>query len=735
MQMMNEQISQKISRRNFLVGVGASGVGLSLGFSITPAHATSTWTQRSEMPEVNAWVVIEPDESVHIRVVKSEMGQGTLTGLAQLLVEELECDWDNVTTEYPTPRESIERNEVWGSFLTAASFGIRKSQKLMREGGAAARIMLIEAAAERWGVSPKECSVAKGVITHSASGRTLTYGAIANDAGKRTPPTDIPLRDPKDWRIAGKPLKRIDTKDKLDGSQVYGVDIKLDGMLNASIKACPVWGGKLVSFDATKAEAMPGVIKVLAIDGNAVAVVADTWWRANKALEAVEIKWDLGENAATSSSDIDAMLNEGLDATETFVGNSVGDADAAIAGAAKTVTATYDYPYQAHATMEPMNATAVWSPDSCTVWAPTQNGQSAHGAAVAASGLEPKQVDIIKVHLGGGFGRRQSNDWLRQSVLIAKEIPGTPVKLIYTREEDLTQALYHPVTKARLTAGLDENGDVTGLKIRISGQSISVYSLKFLIQEDGTDPLVFQSLHPEGDFQISYNFPAVHIDHAMRNPFLRPAVWRGVNINQNTIYMESFMDELAVAAGKDPLEFRRKLMADRPRHLAVLDAVAERGNWGNPSASGRYQGLAVSFAFGSAIAALAEVSVSNDGELKIHKITAATDPVWAVNPQQIEAQVEGSFVYGLSALLYQGITVEDGKVAQDNFNSYPSMTIADMPEVETIIIESGGDGEWGGIGEPTIAVAAPAVLNAIYAATGKRIRSFPLSKTSLSGGA
>lgn len=733
--MMNALETKDFSRRGFLIGTGAAGVGLSLGFNFSPAHAASDWTRKSTIPEVNAWVVIEPDDSVRIRVVKSEMGQGTLTGLAQLVVEELQCDWDKVTTEYPTPGESIARDEVWGSFLTAASFGIRRSQRMVREGGAAARIMLVEAAADRWGVSPSECSVEKGVITNNQTGDQLTYGSLASDAAQITPPTDIRLRDPSEWQVAGQPVKRLDTIDKLNGSQIYGIDIKLEGMLSASIKACPVWGGTLISFDATEAENMPGVQEVVAIDGNSVAVIADTWWRANNALQAVEIEWDLGENAATSSSDIDAMLNEGLEATESFVGNSVGDADAAIGGAAQTITSTYDYPYQAHATMEPMNATAVWTENNCHVWAPTQDAQGAHRAAVEASSLTPEQVDITKVHLGGGFGRRQTNEWLRQAILIAREVPGTPVKLIYTREEDMTQSVYHPVTKAKLTAGLDENGDVTGLKMRISGQSISVYQLPFLIQEDGSDPLVFQSVAPEGDFQISYAFPNLHIDHAMRNPFVRPAVWRGVNINQNTIYMESFMDELAEAAGKDPLEFRQNLMSDRPRHLAVLNAVAERGNWGTPSAQDRHQGLAVSFAFGSAIAALAEVSVDDDGQLTIHKITSATDPVRAVNPQQIEAQVEGSFVYGLSALLNQEITVADGQIEQENFDSYAPMTIADMPEVETIIIESGGDIEWGGVGEPTIAVAAPAVLNAIYSATGKRIRSFPLSKTSLSGGA
>jgi len=728
---MNIVDSKVLSRRGFLIGVGASGVGLALGFNISPAHAESDWTRKSSVPEVNAWIVIEPDDMVRIRVVKSEMGQGTLTGLAQLVVEELQCDWDNVTTEYPTPGESIARNEIWGSFLTAASFGIRRSQLMVRQGGAAARIMLIEAAAERWGVSPSECSVDKGVITHGQSGRQLTYGAVASEAGQRTPPAEIPLRDPSEWQVAGKPVKRIDTKDKLNGTQVYGVDITLDGMMSASIKACPVWGGTLKSFDATEAMKLRGVKKVVAIEGNAVAVIADTWFRANKALNAVQIEWDLGENARVSSSDIEKMLDEGLEATEAFNGNVVGDVDAAISRATKTISATYAYPYQEHAPMEPMNATALWTAESCNVWIPTQDGQGAHTAAVEASGLKPEQVDITKVHLGGGFGKRQSNYWLRQAVLIAKEMPGTPVKLLYTREECMTQSIYHPVTKARLEAGLDENGDITGLKMRISGQSISTFSLKFLIQEDGSDPLVFQALAPEGDFQISYGFPALRIDHAMRNPFVRPAVWRGVNSNQNTIYLESFMDELAAETGKDPLEFRRKLMKDRPRQLSVLNAVAERGNWGKPSAPNRFQGLAVSFAFGSAIAALAEVSVNN-GELKVHKITAATDPVHAVNPQQIEAQVQGSFVYGLSALLYQEITIADGRVEQDNFHTYPSMRIADMPEVETIIIESGGDGEWGGVGEPTIAVAAPAVLNAIYAATGKRIRSFPLSNTSLS---
>jgi isoquinoline 1-oxidoreductase beta subunit len=500
-------------------------------------------------------------------------------------------------------------------------------------------------------------------------------------------------------------------------------------MLNAAIRQCPVFGGKLASFDEAEIKSMPGVKKVVAVGDNAVAVVADRWWQAKTALDALTIKWDEGENAKVTSASIAEFVKEGLTATEAFVGNQYGDAEAAIEKSAKKIEAVYSYPFQNHATMEPMNASAKWTEDKCEVWCPTQNGEAALAAAAEAAGLPPQQCDVYKLHLGGGFGRRGAfHDYVRQAVLIAKEFPGTPVKLLWTREEDMTHGAYHPITQCKLTAGLDENGDVTGLRVRIAGQSILAQVMPQRLK-DGMDVVTFQTFLPSGDHSISYTFPNLLVDHAMRNPHVPPGFWRGVNANHNAIYTECFMDELALAAGKDPLEFRLKLMEKYPKNAAVLKAVAEKAGWGKPAPEGVYRGLAQCTAFSSHIAACAEVSVT-DGKLKIHRIVAATDSGHAVNPQQIAAQVEGSFVYGLSAMLYGECTVKDGRIEQQNFDTYPVMLMADMPEVEAIVMPSGGF--WGGVGEPTIAVAAPSVLNAIFAATGKRIRSLPLKHHDLS---
>jgi isoquinoline 1-oxidoreductase subunit beta len=653
------------------------------------------------------------------------MGQGTLTGLAQLVAEELECDWSKVTTEYPTPGQNLARNRVWGNFSTGGSRGVRESHDYVRKGGAAARIMLVQAAANAWGVPASECRAAKSVISHPSSGRSVTYGQVAAAAAKLPPPADVPLKDPKDWVIAGKPVKRLDTADKLNGKQIYGTDLTLPGMLNAAIKDCPVFGGKVKSFDAAAVTSRPGVKKVVQVGDSAVAVVADTWWRAKTALDALPIVWDEGENAKVSSETIAEVLKAGLDAPEAFVGNRVGDAKAAIAGAAKRVEAVYAYPFQNHATMEPMNATARWTPERCEVWTPTQNGEAALAAASEASGLPPRQCEVYKIHLGGGFGRRGAvHDWVRQAVAIAKELPGTPVKLIWSREEDMLHGRYHPVTQCKLVGGLDADGNLTGLHMRISGQSIVAGIFPQNLQ-NGRDPVVFQGLNPPGpEASIGYTVPNLLIDHAMRNPHVPPGFWRGVNLNQNAIYLECFIDELAHAAGQDPLAFRRKLMANHPKHLAVLNAVAERAGWDKPAPAGVHRGLCQTMGFGSYVAACAEVSVSDDGKLKIHRIVAATDPGHAVNPQQIEAQVEGSFVYGLTAALYGECTVKGGRIVEENFDTYPMLRIDEMPKVETVLVPSGGF--WGGVGEPTIAVAAPAVLNAIFAATGRRIRSLPL---------
>jgi isoquinoline 1-oxidoreductase beta subunit len=724
-----------ISRRDFLIGSATAGAGFSLGLYLPPDGGVAMAAEQASAAtpdvntEVNAWVVIHDDDTVIIRIARSEMGQGTLTGLAQLVTEELECDWSKVETEYPTPGQSLARDRIWGSFSTGGSQGIRGSHLYVRKGGAVAREMLIEAAAESWDVPKDECSVAASVITHKPTGRTTTYGKVAAAAAEMIPPIEVELKDPKDWKIIGKPVKRLDTADKLTGKQVFGADLKLPGMLNASIKACPVFGGKLASFDAEKVNKMPGVRAVVAVEDNAVAVVADTWWQAKTALDALPVTWDKGANADLSSASIAQMLDEGLTAKEAFVGNTAGDAKTALKGAAKKVEATYAYPFQNHATMEPMNATALWTEEGCEVWCPTQNGEASLQAAAKAAGLPASKCEVYKIHLGGGFGRRGAfQDYVTQAVNIAKQMPGTPVKLLWTREEDMQHGHYHPITKAKMVGGLDDKGNLQGLHIRISGQSI-LAAVNPNWMQDGVDMFTFQGLLPDGDHAISYTVPNLLVEHAMRNPPVPPGFWRGVNVNQNAIYMECFIDELAHAAGKDPLEFRRKLMADQPKSLAVLDAVADKAGWSKPAAKGMFRGLAVCKAFASYVAACAEVSIDDSGKLRIHRIVAATDPGYAVNPQQIEAQVEGSFVFGLSALLYGGIRIKDGSVEQQNFDSYPSMLISEMPQVDVTVMPSGGF--WGGIGEPTIAVAAPAVLNAIFAATGKRIREFPLSNTDL----
>jgi len=722
-----------VSRRQFL-GVASAGTAgaLVLGF---PTSATSqTAAAPGAAAEITAWVVVQPDDKVIIRIARSEMGQGTLTGLAQLVAEELDCDWAKVSTEYPTPGQNLARKRVWGNFSTGGSRGIRESQRYVRQGGAAARMMLVQAAAQGWGVPVSECQAARGVVSHPPSQRRLRYGQLAAQATQLTPPADPPLKDPKSWTLAGQNLARLDTVEKTNGAQVYGADLTLPGMLHASIRACPVFGGKVAGFDAGPVMAMPGVKKVVRVGDNAVAVVADTWWRAHKALTALKIDWDKGPHAAAQQAGIDAMVATGLNAEQAVVGNSQGDARQALGGAARRLEAVYAYPHQNHATMEPMNATARWTAQRCEVWTPTQNGEAALAATAEAAGLPATQCEVYKIHLGGGFGRRGAvHDWVRQAVAIAKEMPGVPVKLLWSREEDMTHGLYHPLTQCKLTAGLDAQGKLQALHMRIAGQSILAGIFPQNVR-DGRDPVVFQGLNQGGEeAMIGYTVPNLLVDHAMRNPHVPPGFWRGVNLNQNTIYLECFLDEVAHATGQDPLALRRELMQKHPKHLAVLEAACQAAGWGKPApdVAGQkvFRGLAQTHGFGSYVAAVAEVSVSREGVLKVHRIVAATDPGHVVNPQQVRAQVEGSFVYGLTALFYGACTVKDGAIAEKNFDTYPMMRLAEMPRVETVLVPSGGF--WGGVGEPTIAVAAPAVLNAIFAATGKRIRTLPLSGHSL----
>ena len=663
----------KIDRRSFLVGTAAVGGGLSLGFAV-PFGADTALAQ-SGTPELNAWVVVRPDDTVVIRIARAEMGQGSQTGLAQLVAEELECDWSKVTTEIPTPGQNVARKRVWGNFNSSGSRAIRESQEYVRKGGAVAREMLLQAAANQWSVPVSELAVAKGVITHKASNRSTTYGKVAEAAAKLEPPTDVKLKDPKDWTIIGKPLKRLDTADKVTGKQKYSIDFTMPGMLCAAMKECPVFGGKIKSFDAAKITNMPGVKKVVQSGDAAVAVVADTWWQAKTALAALPIEWDEGPNAKASTASIAEWLKGGLDAEEAFVGNKSGDAKDAISKAAKKVEAVYAYPYQNHATMEPMNATALYTADKCEVWTSSQNAEAAFGATVQTSGLPANKCEVYNTLLGGGFGRRTRSDYVIHAVRVAKSMPGTPIKLINSREDDMTNGVYHPITQCKLTGAFDKDNNLTGMHMRISGQSILAYARPEAM-EGGKDPATFQGLNPGGaEGAFGYSIPNLLIDHAMRNPHVPPWFWRGVNNNQNAIYLECFMDELAHAAGQDPLAFRRKLMTKHPKHLAVLNAVAEKVGWDKPAPQGIYRGLAQHMGYGSYVAAAAEISVTGGNKIKIHRIVGATDPGHAVNPAQIDRQVSGSFVYGLSALFYQECTVKNGRIEQANFDNYNSMRI------------------------------------------------------------
>jgi isoquinoline 1-oxidoreductase beta subunit len=708
-------------RRGFLVAAGA----FTLSWTV-PEAALRAQPAASKSADVGIWVSIQPDDICVVRIARSEMGQGTLTGLAQLVAEELEADWSNIRAELVPPHVNFAAKRAWGDMSTGGSRGLRTSVDYVRQGGAAARVMLVQAAANQWGLPAGECTAKLGVVTHAATGRSLRYGQLAQAASALPVPKDVKLKDQADWTIIGKPVPRLDTAPKLNGSLKYAIDVQLPNMLCAALAQCPVYGGKLLGFDAADVLKRPGVRQVVPVFDNAVAVVADTWWQAKTALEALPIRWDERGKGDVDSAQIAAHLADGLTASDAGAGTLIGDVSTALAGASKRIEGTYGAPFLNHATLEPMNCTAMVSDAGVEVWAPTQNGDATLAAAAEVGGVPLERVRVNKFTLGGGFGRRGQQDYVRLAVAVAKQVPGRPVKVLWSREEDMQHGFYRPISMAKFEGGLDDKGNLVGLHMRISGQSINAW-LRPDGNLPGTDMRQMQGVAAD---EIGYMaIPNLLVDYAMRNTHVPVGPWRGVNLNQNAFYIECFIDELAHAAGRDPVEFRQAIMAKNPKHLAVLNATAKAAGWGTPLPPGVFRGVAQNYGYGSYTAAVAEVSVSPKGQLRIHRIVAGTDPGHVVNPEMVTAQVEGSFVFGLSAGLFSEITIEKGRAAQANFDTYEVMRMEDMPKVETVMVPSGGF--WGGVGEPTIAVATPAVMNAIFAATGKRIRTLPLKQHDL----
>ena len=719
-----------LSRRRFLVtGVTATG-GLAVGLSALPQFSDAAtvsatpWDDDGTAPhELDPWIAIEPDDSVLIRYQRSEMGQGSMTALVMCVAEELQCDWSKVRTEYASPNRSVRENNVYGNQASVGSRTVRESHALMQQIGANARERLIQAAAATLQVPSGELVAANSVVTHPKSGKSLRYGELVGDAAKIKLNHDVAIKQPAQYTLIGQPTKRVDVPLKVNGKAIYGIDIKVPDMVYAAILQSPVPGGKLASVDEMPVAGGRGIIKIVKLP-NAVAVVADSYWRARQALAKLQPEWNSGDAAATDSAQFRRDYRVAIEQPGAIARND-GNLDAVLANAPTKLEAVYEVPYLAHATMEPLNATAHWQADRLDVWVGTQSANVTLKALAGLTGLKPEQVHIHNVFLGGGFGRRGGVDEGLQAAFVSKAV-GRPVKLIWSREDDMRHDRYRPMAAVAFKGGLDASGKPVGLFARTAvGSLFKGIGLGRLIK-NGVEPMAIDALATN-----PYDIANQRIEVHLKDTHIPIGFWRSVGASQNAFFLESFVDEMAHAAGKDPVDFRRAMLGHRADWMKVLNTLADKSGWGAKLAPGKGRGIAITECFGSVVGCVAEIDLTPQGRLKVERVVYAADSGHAVNPLTIQEQMEGGTIFGLTAALYGKITVKNGAIEQGNFDSYQMARLNEAPKIEVHLALTGGK-KWGGIGEPGTAPIAPAVANAIFAVSGKRVRSLPLMDQDLS---
>ena len=709
-----------LNRRSFLQVTAAVGGGLLVG-TYLPSFTGGETLEAAGVFEPNVWIKVNADDTVRIMLTMLEMGQGVMTSMPMLVAEELDFDWTKIETEWAGADPKYGNPNFGGQQLTAGSNSVRGMWKVLREAGATARVMLVTAAAQTWGVAENTCTTDKGEVIHQATGRRLKYGTLVDKAAALPVPTGVTLKDPKTFKLLGNSLARLDVPEKVNGSAMFGIDVKLPGLLTAKVVRCPVFGGKVARFNADNAKAVPGVKQVVQIS-TGVAVVADNYWSASRGAQALDITWDEGPLAKLTTAEILTRYKE-LAQKPGKVARNDGNADTAIANS-KSFERAFEAPFLAHATMEPMNCTADYRADGCDVYVPTQGQTPSHQAAVAASGLPADKVKIHVTYMGGGFGRRGEADFVIDAVETSKAV-GKPVKVVWSREDDMQHDYYRPISYARMWGAVDASGKPTVFKQHIVQQSL-------MKRIGGLPPNGVDFISVDGSANLPYDIPNIRIEYTENDPGIPFGFWRSVGASFQGFVVEAFIDEMAAAAKKDPFEFRRDLLGKSPRHKAVLELAAEKSGWGAPLPAGRFRGIAVMDAFGSYLAQVTEVSVDARGAVKVHRIVCTVDTGWVINPDTIKAQMEGGIVYGLTAALKGEITIKNGRVEQRHFGDYQMLRHNEMPEIEVFNVPSTETP--GGIGEPSTALAAGSLVNAVAAATGRRIYSLPIKPEQLRGG-